>query len=144
MFLLHFCAHRIWLVTVCFGCIRSWLWCSFVNCWISSSPRENWAGWMTWCPSGRRRNWRMHNKRYNQRLQCRPAFNDVSPLQHRSCFSLVSFFRRSTALLQRKKALCRCPWRETWSKSFWSWIIFLILGTQVSCKSHFISSGRNI
>lgn len=67
-----------WLISVCFRCIRSWLWCSFVSCWTSSSPRENWAGWMTWCQSGRRRNWRMHKKRCNNRLQHRPTLNDFS------------------------------------------------------------------
>lgn len=91
----------------------------------------------------------MHNKRCKNRLQHRPTLNDFSPLQQQSCyyavfqiFSFIFFFRRSTVLLQRKKALYRCLWRKTSSKSFCSLIIFLILGTQVSYKSYFVSGWK--
>lgn len=48
---------------VCFCCSRSWRSCSSVSCWISSSLRESSVGWMTSCQSGRRRSWRMQQKR---------------------------------------------------------------------------------
>lgn len=73
-------------VDICLCCSRSWPWCLFVSCSTSSSARESWAGWMTWCQSGRRRSWRMQHKRWSNNL------NDQKPplitiyVCHCSCY----------------------------------------------------------
>lgn len=52
----------------CFS--RFWLWFLFASCLISSSLRENWAGWMISCQSGRRRSLRMQQRRCSRRTRC--------------------------------------------------------------------------
>lgn len=84
----------------CFS--RSWRWYLFVSCWISSSPRENWAGWMIWCRSGRRRSWRMQQKRCSRGAQ-RQMLDALQFAAGFLCF--VSSCRRNTVLLQRRKEL---------------------------------------
>lgn len=101
---------------MCFLLIRSWLWCLSVSCWISSLPNENWAGWMTWCQSGRRKNWRTLNKRCNHHRQHEPDDSNFATAVS-NLYSFLSSLRRSTVLLLRKKASYRCHWRETTSKS---------------------------